>query len=57
MDDREIRATIPMPQELRDRIRALGRVMGRPFNKHALFMLREATDREEKKAMGKKDGD
>jgi hypothetical protein len=51
MDDTEIRATIPMPQSLRDRIRSLGKLMGRPFNKHALFLLKEAVEREEKRVM------
>ena len=45
----DIRATIPMPKGLRDRIRALAKLNGRPFNKHALWMLRDATDKEERR--------
>jgi hypothetical protein len=53
MDKEEVRATIPMPITLRDRIKALGRLQGRPFNAHALFMLKEATDKEERKVQKK----
>ncbi len=52
-DEDEIRATIPMPKSLRDRIKTLGKLSGRPFNKHALFMLRDAAEREEKKVQTK----
>lgn len=47
--EEETRATIPMPLSLRDRIRALAKLNGRPFNKHALWMLKEQTEREERK--------
>ena len=55
MTDDEVRATIPMPSQLRDRIKSLGRVEGRPFNKQALKMLETETDRSEKLLARKRD--
>lgn len=48
MADDEVRTTIPMPAQLRDRIKSLGKVEGRPFNKQALKMLQSETERAEK---------
>jgi hypothetical protein len=53
MTKTEVRATIPMPVSLRDRIKVLGKLEGRPFNAHALRMLQEATERAERKVQVK----
>lgn len=49
----ECRWMLAMPRDLRRRIRALGIIHGRTGNQQAVFMLKEAIDREERKVQAK----